>query len=62
MSFCDFYIVLCYSVVFLYIGVFYVAHYSVVILFHIGHVHTAAKVGCQFTFYSLIAFYTHTIH
>ncbi len=27
-----------------------------------GHVHTAAKFGCQFTFYSLIAFCTHTIH
>ncbi len=27
-----------------------------------GHVHTAAKFGCQFTYYSLIAFCTHTIH
>ncbi len=27
-----------------------------------GHVHTAAKFGCQFTFYSVIAFCTHIIH
>ncbi len=27
-----------------------------------GHVHTVAKFGCQFTYYSLIAFCTHTIH
>ncbi len=31
-------------------------------VYHKGHVHTAAKFGCQFTFYSLIAFCTHTSH
>ncbi len=32
------------------------------VIFSYGHVHTAAKFGCQFIFYSLIAFCTHTIH
>ncbi len=35
---------------------------EVVACINYGHVHTAAKFGCQFTFYSLIAFCTHTSH